>query len=231
MAHFASFASNGMGSRSTRIFGEVIGSISTAFLIMLVLLVANGYGITNENFSKKRSVVATVILYFLLSIILIIAAYVDLDRGSQYYVFEAIPGVFLLILRFVVLGLFLIMIVPNVKAEKNHNIKDFYTKFGITSVIWLIYFPLMVFIGLAFSPTYREKFVSAFSACVEYIFLILLIVWFWPSKLSQYKPITVTDIEKETEKNENGFYQVASEKSDSETSSTSSENSSEDDQL
>ncbi|KAJ3424701.1 intimal thickness receptor-related [Anaeramoeba flamelloides] len=230
MAHFASFASNGMGSRSTRIFGEVIGSISTAFLIMLVLLVANGYGITNENFSKKRSVVATVILYFLLSILLIIAAYVDLDRGSQYYVFEAIPGIFLLILRFVVLGFFLIMIIPNSKAEKNHNTKDFYAKFGITSVIWLIYLPLIVFIGFACSPTYREKFVSAFSACIEYIFLILLIVWFWPTKLSQYNPITVKDVEKETEKNEKGFYQVASEKSDSGTSS-SSEDSSEDDLL
>ncbi|KAJ3440132.1 intimal thickness receptor-related [Anaeramoeba flamelloides] len=209
---------------------KVIGSISAAFLILLILLVASGYGIKNEEFLKKRALVATMVVYFLLSILLIIAAYVDLDHGSQYYVFEAIPGIFLVILRFIILGFFLIMVVPIIKSEQNSKIKDFYVKFGITSVIWLIYVPLIVFVGMACSPTYREKFVSTLFSIVDFIFLILLIAWFWPSKLSLFKPITVKDLERETEKNENGFYQVVSEKSDSSTSS-SSEDTSEDDQL
>ncbi|KAJ6226383.1 intimal thickness receptor-related [Anaeramoeba flamelloides] len=186
MIHFGSYAQNGKGSISLEVFGEILSTISTITFMTIIILVAKGWSISVQYIIGKSLILVLMGVFLVISVILIIAAYIVLDKGQHYYIFEEVPGVLYQIVRLVIMSIFLYYLRKTYLLEQDSVKRKFYQKFGILFTIWFLYLPLISLFSLGISGVYRKKVTQAFYYTFDFLILAGMSWFLWPSVSKKY---------------------------------------------
>ncbi|KAJ3426562.1 intimal thickness receptor-related [Anaeramoeba flamelloides] len=186
LVHFGSFAQNGIGSPGLIVLAAIVEIISQIGFFLIIIAIALGWTITVRNIPHKKGLLLGSLVFLILFIILIIAAYTVVDYGTQFIAFEAVPGIMLLIFRLGILGIFLFFAIKSYKNEANEDKKAFFKKLMFIFGIWLGLVPLFVFISFGINGLYREKFMSGFTYTIDFLAFISMVYLLWPSVSKDY---------------------------------------------
>ncbi|KAJ6232392.1 hypothetical protein M0813_04914 [Anaeramoeba flamelloides] len=224
--HFGSFAQNGIGSSGLIIFSSIIEVVSQIGFFLIIIAIGLGWTINVRYIPHKKILLIGSLLFLILFIILIIAAYTVMDYGTHFIAFEAVPGILLLIFRLSIFGIFLFFTFKTYKKESNEEKKSFFKKHMFIFGIWLVIVPLFIFISFGIPDIYREKVASGFTYTIDLLAFISMVYLLWPSVSKDYFkiiPPSLSTGEAQELKSGSDWAALADEGSTSTSSSSSSE--------
>jgi len=198
LINYGSYANNGVGSPACLLIAEIFDIISVLIFMLLLILVAKGWGITYPTLShiQQQKVVLAIILVviFVCYVVLFFWGIFGIDPAATLYVYQSVPGVILLCVRFLTMIYFVWCLQSTVKADSDSTKKFFYVIFGIGFSIWFISLPFIVLVDLALSGWYRAKVVAAMILTVTAVSYFGLGFLLWPSRASRYFTVTGPDV-------------------------------------
>merc|ERR1719183_559441 len=83
------------------------------------------------------------------------------DEAATYYKYENPSGIFLVVLRILVLIWFLWCVRRSYRQEPQEDKKFFYLSYGVIFGLWFFSFPFIVCVGTFLNPYHRLKTVTA----------------------------------------------------------------------
>jgi len=192
MIHYSVYANDGVGAPALEALGNLINMGSNLLLMFVCILVAKGWAITSHYLSQKYVVLIVMSLFVLGYLILFIWDTFARDPALTLYFYESIPGICVLVLRFVLVGWFAWCLRDTLRLENLPERRNFYKLFGLCYSIWFILLPLFVFICSFVANWVRFKMVRGISISIDFAGLVALAYLLWPSRAQNYFTIRST---------------------------------------
>jgi len=195
LIHYGAYVNDGVGVPSLSRFGEVMDYTARLIFMLMLMLVAKGWTISNEELTGRKYIFATMATFFLLYLIILIWQYAVQDPASTRS--NDTLEVFLYMLTtcwFLFGGWFVYTIYNSWKGEDNPVKKALYLKLGVLYTPWFLALPLVVFCTLALDPWVQDKTTTdmevTFNTMAYFVF-----AWFlWPSRAEEYFQISTPDV-------------------------------------
>lgn len=124
--HYAAYAGDGVGSGGLRFLGVAFDVAAMLLFLLLLILVAKGWTITNPQLTQTRLILITLAVVTGLYIVMYIADAATADPASIKYIYETAPGVLIILVRLGTLGWFLHSVWTTYKNERRDDKKHFY---------------------------------------------------------------------------------------------------------
>lgn len=186
--HFVSFTSNGVGSPSLHLIGQVLDiAVHIAFILLLMLL-AKGWAITKSNLTQRKVILGFVGIFGFLYIIAFLVkraafnpASVDgLPQGVRvfYYLIISVGFVFALWYAYTAFSTY--------AAENNPIKRSFMMRLAILFFIYLLSIPLIGFLSALVDPWVRDIVVAGFTLTCNSIGFLVLTLLLWYSHATKY---------------------------------------------
>jgi len=194
---------DGVGIAFFDSFAEMLGVVSRLSLMLLLILIAQGWGTLELSIMYKQGILGLMGGIAFCYCMMLLWDIKFRDPASTLYLYESIPGMLILLLDCVATGWFVYStyqthLRPKIPKEK----ADFLKRMGYAYVSYLIALPILVTVACFLSPWVREKTVftlNALVACVAHMGLLYL---FWPSRVHSYFEIKGPDPFEGNEKDE-----------------------------
>jgi len=202
MSHYAIYSGNGVGSPFLNGTAQFIDMMSSLVFMLLLILIAKGWGITFPTLShiqsQRKILLGILIAFFILYVILFFWGLFGMNPASDLYVYQSVPGIIFLIVRFFTFVYFVWCLLQTYKQEMSNETdtskKRFYVSFGISYAIWFLILPILVLTALAYPVVDRFKVVVILNVTTTAIALALLCFLLWPSRARQYFTVAVPNI-------------------------------------
>ena len=156
------------------------------------------WGITNPNISflreEKLSLIIIIGVLFVSYIVLFFFGEFGLNPATNVYLYQSIPGIILLCIRFLLFLYFLWCLQKTIREDSDSGKKVFYYSFGGGYAIWFLSLPLVVFISFGFSAWYRQKVVDTLMLLITAFGFTMIGFLLWPSRASKYFAISGPDV-------------------------------------
>jgi len=133
--HFMVYKSDGIGSPGLRGLGEILGMVSQLIFMLLLVLLAKGWAISNREVSQKTVLIGMISVVLFSYITMFIWDNVARDPASTLYIYESAPGFIILVLRILILLYFLFCLKQTLSSEENSEKRKFYFFFW-----WCVYY-------------------------------------------------------------------------------------------
>jgi len=187
LIHYSVFANDGKGVLFFDYLGDVLEVINRLLFILMIMLLALGWTITNDSLPGKGCVLLTCLVFLTIWLAILIwklavqdPAEIDLPYALR--VMELI----LLVIWFLLAVWFMITVTWNYRKEDNPVKKIFYKSFGIFYTIWFIGLPLAVAISLVTDPWVRQKVNVNVSVCISTVAFTAMAYFLWPSRAEEW---------------------------------------------
>lgn len=196
LLHYGSYSSNGEGIVLLMKLGQVLAVVSRCFLMLLLLLLAKGWTISNETLTHKWAIIGVIVAYLVVSIASLIYSYSaeDAMRTTPTTGVEAFSIVLNLVwLAFAGWFSFTIFGV-SYRKEDNPAKKKMYLALGLLFTPWFFLPPLTAFAVFAVDPWARERVVAFLTVSITTAAYAVLAFLFWPSRAEEYFAIATPDV-------------------------------------
>lgn len=196
LLHYGSYAQNGTGIPMLLKLGQILSIVSRCFLMLLLLLLAKGWTISNETLTKKWAVVSIVLAYLGVSVVILVFSYAEDDpmRTTPTSTIQAL-SILLSVVWLVFACWFSGQIFAvSYKNEDNPAKKSMYLRLGLLFTPWFFMPALAALVVFALDPWARERIVAILTVCVTSVAYSVLVFLFWPSRADEYFAIATPDI-------------------------------------
>jgi len=194
----AIFASNGVGSPFLSVVAQVFDWLSTLIFMLLLILIAKGWGITFPTLShfqeQKKILLGMLGLFLALYIVLFFWGLFGIDPASAIYLYSSVPGIIYLCVRFLTMLYFMWCLQQTVREDSDSTKRVFYMIFGLGYILWFLALPIIVLISLAVAVWVRAKIVTAIYLCTMTLGFAIIGFLLWPSRASRYFQVAVPDL-------------------------------------
>lgn len=170
--------------------GEFAEDGSLVAIMILSLLVANGWAITFPSIKERRLLLAIAATVIVLYFVLFIWERSSFDPAMSEYAYLTLPGILILTLSLVTDIAFIICLSRTYKVENRREKRGFYILFGAAISLRLVTLPLIVGIAEALPHWQRLRVVSAMTLTVHTLVLGLLAYILSPYRVGSYFRIT-----------------------------------------
>ena len=190
LVHRSAFADNGVGFPAIKGFGVFFDYVSQIFFMMLLLVLAQGWAITNQTLEFQKQLLSVLAAVLVCSVVTFFWQLFGVDPATDVFEYETAPGIILLAIRMAVFGAFLFFLLRTYRQEDKSDKKMFYLMFGTAYSLWFLALPLIVAIAAASEMWYREKLTTAAYVVVNSVAYSLLQFTFWPTRAAKYFEIS-----------------------------------------
>jgi len=178
--HLAVFANDGFGVAALNRIGDVLQAMAEILLTVLVLAMAQGWGISSLTFRDPNAIKAAVLVVTLAYLVLLFWRIAGESPESTLYYYESVPGALALTLRCLLCIYFVISLRLTFREESNPKTRNFYMTFGALYGFWFLVLIFIVLIGAATPPVYRERTVDVMTCMQGFLAGAVLAVFFSP---------------------------------------------------
>eukprot|EP01107_Rhizomastix_libera_P013887 TRINITY_DN4076_c0_g1_i2.p1 TRINITY_DN4076_c0_g1~~TRINITY_DN4076_c0_g1_i2.p1 ORF type:complete len:415 (+),score=59.25 TRINITY_DN4076_c0_g1_i2:40-1245(+) len=185
LIHYGKYSNDGIGSVACREIGIFLSFAVEITLMFLLVLLSRGWAIQNEEITHKKIIFPIVGISALLFLILFILSNTT-DPASLTYRYSTVPGLFILIIRFAVLGYFLYSLHFTRKLEDSEPKRNFFTLFGVVSSFWFLSLIFVAILGATCPAWLRESLVDWLSRLFSLSALAALAFLMSPSRARNY---------------------------------------------
>jgi hypothetical protein len=201
--HFGVYSSDGYGVPPIHGLGEMLIVISHILIILLLLLVAQGWTVTSEQLQYKGALMGGMITFCLIYLILLIWSLAGVDPASTLYVYSSWPGVMIVICNVVACAWFVWTCYQSYKhiqvgaysdesesaSLSGQDFSEKATLFKWLGIIYSLYFlvlPFIVTLGAGIAPWVVAKTVYSVSLTIRTLWVGGLCYMFWPTKADKF---------------------------------------------
>jgi len=198
LIHYAIYSKNGVGNSFLYITGNIFDYLAALVFMLLLILIAKGWGITFPAISHirdQRLVLFGILgVFFVFYVVLFFWSLFGLDPASTVYVYQSIPGIIFLVVRFLTLLYFIFSIYMTLRGENDASKRQFYLIFGVGYTLWFLSLPLIVLIALRLDPWVRMKVVTGIYLVVTLFGYAVIGSLLWPRWAVKYFQVAVPDL-------------------------------------
>jgi hypothetical protein len=198
LIHWVKFGQNGVGIITLERFGQVFLLAARLIFILLIILLASGWTISNDAVRRK---------WILLGIMNVLAIFQYTILFYQWASFnpehtdisEASDGLYYTV-TVIWLGMaiyfFYTVFLDSYRSELNPSKKSLYLKLGLSFTPWLFLVPLTNLLVMQLDPWVRAKTVEGMTITIASISYFILAFLLWHSRAEKYFQIDKPGINK-----------------------------------
>jgi hypothetical protein len=198
LIHYVIYSRDGVGSYFLYIMGNIFDYLAALVFMLLLILIAKGWGITYPSIShiqdQRLVLFGILVIFFIFYVVLFFWSLFGLDPASTVYVYQSIPGIIFLVVRFVTLLYFLFCIFRTLREENDESKRKFYVIFGAGYTFWFLSLPLLVLLALRLDIWVRMKVVTGIYLTVTTLGYFVIATLLWPRWAGKYFQVAVPDL-------------------------------------
>lgn len=198
--HVLIFALDGQGIELLSILGDIMDIFSQTLFMLLLLLLAKGWAITNQTMTYKPVLFGVWSTYLCVNILLYVWNKTEVDVIQDIDEYMTWPGILSLVIRLSIMAWFLFELRSTMLYEHNKQKLQFFLHFGASSLVWFVYLPLLALIAIQVSALWRFKLMLGITYSVDFVAFAVMTNLLWPTRSEQYFHLTTeTDTSEELE--------------------------------
>jgi len=184
--HFAALANDGRGAPVIYLIGEVTGACARVVFVMLLILVASGWGISHSALRNRFSVLVIFLIFFILQVAsVIVANSVDpalpsLPDGIVAYQYIVTA------LGFLFWGWFLYTAVGSLRIEPIPYKVRLMRVFTAIYSSYVFLLPTIVFVSILLDPWVRERVTDMVTDSISLVAIALFVALFHHTRALKY---------------------------------------------
>jgi hypothetical protein len=187
--HLLIFWYDGYGIWLFDFLSTILGTLSQALIISLIIMIAHGWTLTFDSLHEHDYFIKELGLILGAHLILAVLTMVDDGEAHKYHDFSGIQGLILVSIRVALFIFFLVKVQQTMKIVPRRNL-PFMKGFIVASSIYMLSFPLLWFISNPLNPHYRLKLIHFGNIFVQMIGVIILVNQITKKDTQYYKAST-----------------------------------------
>jgi len=192
--HYGVYGDNGVGVPGANQFATFLEAIARISLILVLILLAQGWTISAEAIQHRMAIAAAIFLLFIFYLALIIWNFAARDPITTLYMYDSAAGALIVTVLFVVWIWFVVTIANTYRKEDHPAKKNLYGWLLVLYSLWLLSLPLFVLIGVGLEPWVREKTVTSINILATTGAYGVLAYLLWPTRAEIYFKIKTPDV-------------------------------------
>ncbi|XP_029645028.1 uncharacterized protein LOC115219095 [Octopus sinensis] len=179
--HVIKFAFDGVGVNWLSVVGNGTDVLAECLFMLLVLVIAKGWAITNMYLEGKWVIFSIWGLYTVLNAVLFVWNLTEIDIISNTGEWHTGPGYLTLVFRLTIMLWFLYELRWTFLNDPQSKRLLFFQHFGAGILVWFVYLPVLVMVSLQISALWRYKTILSISFAANFLSAVCIVHLLWPS--------------------------------------------------
>ena len=159
LLHVFIFAFNGRGFLLARLLGDVMSTVGSELVILIIILLARGWSMRTRVIRSPRGVLGFWGLLTHLHVLFFILNSQAVDTIEEVDIFKTGPGYAILGIRITATLWFFLELRKSVQSEEKEERVSFLVHFGAGFLVWFLYLPLLGLLASQISILWRFKII------------------------------------------------------------------------
>lgn len=194
-AHYGTFSKNGQGLPAMKTVGEFIDIVARCLFVMLLMLLAKGWTIKNEELTGKALIIGIPAAFMVLDFIVLLVRDAIADPAQTHV--NGFVQFLLYALMFVwtiFAGWFGFTIFKSIQSEENPVKRKLFQHLAVVYIPWFIGLPLTTFLTIFISDWARDRVITMISLAISTAAYLAMTGFLWHSWAEENFNVNAPDV-------------------------------------